>query len=1088
MVSPYARDIVFWNANSLNARKMTELEVLTAVYKPLCIAICECKYGSAAEVVDLPGYISFAKPFKKGESGLVIYVLDCVVVQRRLDIEGDCKHALWLDCKLPERRSLLLGLCYFQQSGGSHGFDDLLASLRRAATSGKPCVAVGDFNCHHSSWNLHKSNSYGKQLFELCSELNWINLNSTFCPGAITRPSLVVNDGNANDCSVIDLAIASDPSLFAGLHPDSEMKLLSDHFPMVLSLSAPFIIPKRTDEYVRWRVETADWPTYFEMLETRFASMLNRFDETIMGVAAQDAVDGLWAAFLDAIWDVALPTVGLKRVSSSRKPWWSSELSAVLQQFHTARRRFLKRRNCPAARQNYLYQRKRWRNAVKAAKEDCWSRQCANLEGADGRVIWSRWNAANSPLERFPVDQIVDDTGEPPSTVPEGLNRLAKHFAKQCSLPAEAKRSEFDRATCEFAEAASPTLVPSPADTPFLLGDVKKQLARVPLTAAGADKLHPMLLRRLPHSGAVYLQRLFNFSWDNAVLPQQWKLANVCPIIKDRHGPRNDATNYRPISLTPIVCKLLERLILRRLWALVTDKISRFQTGFKQRQSTLNNMYRLYSALNEALSRPSTCISAVFLDLKSAFDRVWIPGLLRKLADAGIKGKAWGWLRAFLSGRYMRIVHNGVESDWFEVTAGVPQGAVLSPFLFLIYINDVVDCAVDAGCDIALFADDIVAWPSVELDELGDACLQRFLDILTPWATKWKILFGQKKSQAVRFTNRRNPPARKRFELAGFQLEDAPHYKYLGVFFQANLKWDKQTDETIRKANAVSALICKNIAPGRAPGLACVAHLVETLLLPVISYGFPIWNVEPSRRNELDQIIARPFRRLLSLPQASTHALSTIVECGSLACNSLYALSALRFGAAILKLETKDPCKALYFRHENAMAAAIRRCQRDTGVRCDSKHSMLAVRSSIDSWQHQDWFFADTGSKSLKGLKISPGPSLYLLRDPRQLSAIRARLRFDRSSLNKSLFDRKVVPDPACPTCKMPETTEHCLLFCPRFDVQRQLCQQRLADLQLPFTLATLLGSTDHVNNRLQDSVLSISGSFLLEINKTRKL
>jgi hypothetical protein len=1087
MALSYTRDVVFWNANSLNDRKMTELKLCTALCKPLLICICESKHGSAADVVDLPGYVSVAKPFRRRESGLVVYALERLIVKRRLDIEGDCKHTLWLDCKLPDRRNLLVGVCYFQHALGAAGFDDLIASLHRASATGRPFLAVGDFNSYHESWGLDKSDSFGKQLFNLCSDLQLTVLNSIFCPGVITRPNPVANSDGQNPGSVIDLAITSEPGLFTNVTPDEKLQLMSDHLPLVVSLSTPVKFPKRTNEYLRWRVETANWLLYEDMLEARFSDMLSRFQEATDGADAQAAADGLWEAFLETIREVALIAVGKKRVSPADKPWWSPELAAVLRTYHRARGDFLKRRGDAAAKDRYWTERKRWKQAAAAAQEACWQAQCTSLEGADGRVIWSRWNAANSPQQRCPVDQIIDATGEPPATEAEGLNRLAAHFAKQCSLPQEANRSLFDRETCEFADSAGPALEASAADAPFSLAAVQQQLRRVPLTAAGADDLHALLLRHLPRSGAEYLQRLINFSWDKSVLPQAWKLANVCPIIKDRHASRADPTNYRPISLTAIVCKLMERLILARLWTLVHHKISLYQTGFRKRQSTLNNMFRLFSALNSALNRPNVHLSAAFLDLKAAFDRVWIPGLLRKLSVAGIKGKAWGWLHSFLTGRHIRVAHNGLCSDWFEITAGVPQGAVLSPFLFLIYINDVVDCADEAGCDIALFADDIVTWPQ-ECDEPGDESLQRFLDLLEPWATKWKILFGQKKSQAIRFTRKRDPPERKPFVLAGFQLDNVPHYKYLGVYFQANLKWDKQTDEVIRKANAVSALICKNIAPRRAPGLVCVSNLVETLLLPVISYGMPIWNPEASRQNQMDQIIARPFRKLLSLPQASTHAFSTIVECGSLNSDSLYALSALRFGATTLNLEASDPCKQLYFQHNNAISATIRRFQRDTLVSCDNKASMLAARAHIDNWQHQAWFFAETGSKSLKGVKPTAGQSLYLLRDSHQLSAIRARLRLNRSSLNQSLFERKVVPDPACPTCHLPETTEHCLLYCPAFDTDRQLCQQRLAAYRLQPTLATLLGSVEHLDKQLQNPVLTISGEFLAAINNKRKL
>src|SRR4029078_1326064 len=133
-----------------------------------------------------------------------------------------------------------------------------------------------------------------------------------------------------------------------------------------------------------------------------------------------------------------------------------------------------------------------------------------------------------------------------------------------------------------------------------------------------------------------------------------------------------------------------------------------------------------------------------FLDLKAAFDRVWLPGLLYKLSHMGIRGKAWSWIRAFLHDRRVRVVTGLMHSEWFSLSAGVPQGAVLSPFLFLVYINDLVDCASEAGCYVSLYADDVAAWShDPTSDAHGDACLQDFLRRASAWATKWKVLFGQ---------------------------------------------------------------------------------------------------------------------------------------------------------------------------------------------------------------------------------------------------------------------------------------------------------------------------------------------------------
>jgi hypothetical protein len=409
----------------------------------------------------------------------------------------------------------------------------------------------------------------------------------------------------------------------------------------------------------------------------------------------------------------------------------------------------------------------------------------------------------------------------------------------------------------------------------------------------------------------------------------------------------------------------------------------------------------------------------------------------------------------------------------------------LSPFLFLVYINDMADLAAEAKVPIALFADDVAAWPD-KLGADGDAKLQRFLDLLGPWATKWKILFGQSKSQVVRFTRSRALPEQKRFSLAGSELEFAASYKYLGVILQGNLKWDLQIDSVIQRANSVSALISNSIVPGKPPGFRCVRALVEALLMPLIQYGMPIWQLN-ERQNELDQLIARPLRRCLSLPQKSTHALSVIVESGLLSASSLFALSALRLGGAVWQLNGSDPVKSLLFQHNNSVSASIHRFSRNLGVRIDDPLHVRSLRHTVDQWQLDNWSEVKEGSKLLKGLKTQAGPSSYLLSDERRLSAVRARLRFDRASLNASLAQRSVLANANCPTCGQIDTVEHCLLECPRFLRQRNDLDMELQPIGEDVTLATILAS-DLLPKHVWSDVQLSSGRFLLAIDTIRKL
>src|SRR6185436_4104419 len=134
------------------------------------------------------------------------------------------------------------------------------------------------------------------------------------------------------------------------------------------------------------------------------------------------------------------------------------------------------------------------------------------------------------------------------------------------------------------------------------------------------------------------------------------------------------------------------------------------------------------------------------------------------------------------------------------------------------------------------------------------------------------------------------------FRLTSFALDFTDAYKYLGVWFESNLSWGKQTDEMIARANRTAAVICRFVLPGQPPGFTCVRSLVNALVAPVISFGMPVYEVPSAREAQVDALLARPIRRCLGLPQKSTHSSSVLVEAGILSSSALFHACALRFG------------------------------------------------------------------------------------------------------------------------------------------------------------------------------------------------
>ena len=226
--------------------------------------------------------------------------------------------------------------------------------------------------------------------------------------------------------------------------------------------------------------------------------------------------------------------------------------------------------------------------------------------------------------------------------------------------------------------------------------------------ASCPDGLSNRVLRELSKELSVPYCSLFNQSLRVGIVPSSYKEANVCPVPKT--GDLSLVSSYQPISLLNSEDKVLERLVFKHLFNHLRDNnlLSSLQSGFLPGDSTVNQLTFLYNTFCQALDSGKE-VRAVFCDISKAFDRVcvWHAGLLAKLQAAGVSGNIHAWFADYLSDRKQRVVLPGAVSDWTYIRARVPQGSILGPLLFLLYINDIVN---DIGSNIWLFADDTVTF------------------------------------------------------------------------------------------------------------------------------------------------------------------------------------------------------------------------------------------------------------------------------------------------------------------------------------------------------------------------------------------
>ena len=357
----------------------------------------------------------------------------------------------------------------------------------------------------------------------------------------------------------------------------------------------------------------------------------------------------------------------------------------------------------------------------------------------------------------------------------------------------------------------------------------------------GVDGIPPKLLMETVDQISIPLARVFNLSLKEGVVPFEWKEANIIPLFKK--GSRNKSENYRPVSLTSVICKLLERLIKDHMVDfLVKHKLlNSSQHGFLKARSCLTNMLCFLEEITKWIDMGSP-VDIIYLDFQKAFDKVPHQRLLLKLKAHGIGDSITDWIEQWLTDRRQRVVVDGEVSNWKSVLSGVPQGSVLGPILFLIYINDLDESITS---NVLKFADDTKLFRKVNTD--GDKQhLQNDLDRLVKWSEKWQMLFNFGKCKCLH-TGHGNLNVN--YKMGATVLGTTVKEKDLGVTISADMKVSEQCGIAASKGNKILGLIRRNITY---KGKKLIIPLYKAIVRPHLEYCIQAWR--PYRKKDIDTL------------------------------------------------------------------------------------------------------------------------------------------------------------------------------------------------------------------------------------------
>ena len=348
----------------------------------------------------------------------------------------------------------------------------------------------------------------------------------------------------------------------------------------------------------------------------------------------------------------------------------------------------------------------------------------------------------------------------------------------------------------------------------------------------GPDELHPRILYEMKDIIAKPLATIFNASLNEGKVPQDWREANISAIHKK--GDKKKVNNYRPVSLTSVCCKLMEKCIRKRImtYLLENDLLSKKQYGFISGRSTLLQLLKVLDKWTTALDSGHE-VDIIFLDFKKAFDSVPHNRMVNILHQYGISGKIGAWIKAFLHERKQRVVLQGTASSWENVISGIPQGSVLGPVLFIIYINSLPETSTS---DIFLFADDAKIFRTITKVE-DQELLQADLDNAQDWSRKSLLNFNRDKCAKMTLSTK-SGQSNRNYIMDGQPLADVSSERDLGVIIDSSLSFDEHVSAKIRKANSIMGLIRKTFTY---LDKRTFLLLFKSLVRPHLEYNNQLW-------------------------------------------------------------------------------------------------------------------------------------------------------------------------------------------------------------------------------------------------------
>ena len=786
--------------------------------------------------ISIPGYSAFRKDRNRNGGGVVVYVNETLRASKRPDLDNSELEAVWVEIRQTASKRLVVGVLYRPPSSDSGFMTDLSEVLQMLRLEQKEIIILGDLNC-----NMLKADGPTKQLLEILEENDLHQL--------ITAPTRVTRESE----TIIDLLITSDRDKYAevGCRDCS----LSDHRLVYGSRKLEFVTPK-----AKHRVHVSQYRVYSKCCTEALKRDLDGVPWHILEIF-DDIEDSwnMWKLLFTSVLNEHAP-IKKSRKRRHQVPWITDEIRDLFRI-----RDHLGKKARKSKDEGVWIEYRSVRNYVTAELRRSKRTYLEGIAWRAKKQPKKLWNEMNKLLGRNAVTQIQLIRAEEGDLVDNSdiANAFNTFFINRIErMAADDVQMGLTPASCNQSMAELPKFEFTPVDESTVLDLLGNLDAR---KTSGCDNLQARALKLAAEAIARPLCNLFNLSLSSSQLPLEWKSANVTPVPKS--GDATDIENYRPISVLSAVAKTMERIVFNQLYSYLQKHslLSQHQSGFRPSHSTQDVLIKTMDDWRKSIDEDRV-VGALFLDLSKAFDVINHELLLNKMQlEFGVVGKADEWFRNYLSGRRQRVCVGQETSPWMTPKFGVPQGSILGPLLFILFVNALPKSV--NQCSLNMYADDTTLYTAAETADQAIETLRADAELTLAWFNQNRLIVNVKKTHfmAIGRRRRRMEISEAKLALQNVELYPEQTVTYLGVCLDDQLIWKKHVNKVRSKCFMGLAKlnrVCRDLPMATRKKLYCA------LIQPHTDYCSVVWDqMSENLNNKVEAIQNAGIRFILGAPR-----------------------------------------------------------------------------------------------------------------------------------------------------------------------------------------------------------------------------